>query len=157
MRRKDREIKDISEIINILNSCKTAHVAMVDKEMPYVVPLSYGYELENAQITLYFHSAKEGRKIAILKENNQVCFEISCEGEPLHAAIPCNSGYFYSSIIGNGQVEFVEDVKEKCRGLSLMFHQQTGRQVEFTEEQAKTVCVFKIISNDFSGKQKSKG
>lgn len=30
-----------------------------------MVPLSYGYKLEKGQITLYFHSAKEGRKLDI--------------------------------------------------------------------------------------------
>ena len=154
MRRKDREVTDCNEIKNILNQCKTAHVAMIDKGMPYVVPLSYGYELENEQLTLYFHSAKEGRKIDILKENNQVCFDISCEGEPLFAETPCNSGYYFSSIIGNGQVEFIENVEEKCKALRVMFYQQSGQEVLFTEEQAGTVCVFKIVSKDFTGKQK---
>lgn len=157
MRRKDREVHDINEIRNILDMCKTAHVAMVDNGMPYVVPLSYGYELENGRITLYFHCAKEGRKIDIMKANNRVCFEISCEGEPLHAAeTPCNSGYYYSSIIGNGRAEFIDDVEEKCKGLSIMFRRQTGKEVAFTAKQAESVCVFKIVSDDFSGKQKPK-
>lgn len=157
MRRKDREVRDIKEIINILEKCKTAHVAMIDNGMPYVVPLSYGYVLENGELTLYFHSAKEGRKIDILKENNKVCFDISCEGEPLHAETPCNSGYYYSSIIGNGQAEFIEDIEESCKALGEMFYCQTGRRVAFTEEQANSVCIFKIISHDFTGKQKTMG
>lgn len=154
MRRKDREVTDSKDIIGILEKCKTANVAMIDHGMPYVVPLSYGYELLDEQLVLYFHSATEGHKIDILRENNKVCFAISCEGEPLHADIPCNSGYYYSSIIGNGQVEFVDNMKEKSKALQKMFYHQTGRKVEFTEEQAKTVCIFKIISEDFSGKQK---
>ena len=42
LRRKDMEVTDIDEIKNILNACKTASVAMIDENMPYVVPLSYG-------------------------------------------------------------------------------------------------------------------
>ncbi len=156
MRRKDREIKDIEEMIKILDKCKTAHIAMVDKGMPYVVPLSYGYELKDGQLTLYFHSAKEGRKLDVLKENPNVCFEISCEGEAIHAEVPCNSGYYYSCIIGNGQAVFVEETAEKCEGLAVMFRRQTGRKVTFTKEQAETVCVFKVVSDDFCGKQKVK-
>ena len=156
MRRKDREIKDIEEMIKILDKCKTAHIAMVDKGMPYVVPLSYGYELKEGQLTLYFHSAKEGRKLDVLRENPNVCFEISCEGEAIHAEVPCNSGYYYSCIIGNGQAVFVEEASEKCGGLAVMFRRQTGRVVTFTKEQAETVCVFKVVSDDFCGKQKVK-
>ena len=156
MRRKDRKIKDIKEIVNILDKCKTAHLAMVDEGRPYVVPLSYGYVLDEGVLTLYFHSAKEGRKLDILRRNPDVCFEISCEGEALHAEVPCNSGYYYSSIIGDGQAVFVEDVAEKCKGLAVLFKQQTGRDVEFTQEQADMVCVFKVVSGEFSGKQKGK-
>ncbi|MBQ7782004.1 MAG: pyridoxamine 5'-phosphate oxidase family protein [Lachnospiraceae bacterium] len=156
MRRKDREITDMQEIAKILDACKTASIAMIDEGTPYVVPLSYGYELSDNQLVLYFHSAKEGRKIGVLKNNNQVCFTVFDEGEPLHAEIPCNSGYYYSSIIGNGTVEFIEQAEEKTYALGKMFAHQSGRKVVFTEEQAATVCVFKVISTDFTGKRKPK-
>jgi hypothetical protein len=49
---------------------------------------------------------------------------------------------------------FIEDTDEKCNALSVMFRHQTGRDVIFTSGQADSVCVFKIISNDFTGKKK---
>lgn len=156
MRRKDREVTDINKIKEILDSCKTASVAMIDKEIPYIVPLSYGYELKEDSLELYFHCAKEGRKLEVLKCNNKVCFTIFCEGEPLHVETPCNSGYYYSSIIGNGIVEFIEESAEKRYALQKIFEHQSGRNIEFTEQQAESVCVFKIISKDYTGKAKSK-
>lgn len=156
MRRKDREVTDIDEIKDILNLCKTCHVAMVEENIPYIVPLSYGYEIEGNTLTLYLHSAKEGRKIDILRKNNQVCYEMSDEGEPLHAETPCNSGYYFSSIIGFGEVIFIEDEEEKCKALTKMFAQQTGKEVIFNAQQAQAVCVYKIISTEFTGKRKSK-
>ncbi len=154
MRRKDRQITLISELKSILDDCKTCHVAMLDGQNPYVVPLSYAYSLENAVLTMYFHSAKEGRKIDILRNNNNVCFEISSEGRPLFTQTPCNSGYYYSSIIGFGKVFFIDDINEKCAALSLLFEHQSGRRVDFCAEQAKSVSVFKIVSTDFTGKRK---
>lgn len=155
MRRKDREVTDLAEIEEILKECKTCHLAMVDEGRPYVVPLSYGYQLqEDGTLELYFHSAKEGRKLDILRKNNQVCFEMSKEGEPVHADTPCNSGYYYSSVIGYGEVSFPEEVVEKCEALSYMFYQQTGRKVEFEEKQADSVCILKVVSRDFTGKRK---
>lgn len=156
MRRKDREINDINVITSILDMCKTASVAMIDNDVPYVIPLNYGYEIKDNILVLYFHCAKEGRKIDILKHNNRVCFTIFSEGEPLHSETPCNSGYYYSSIIGNGVVEFIENPVEKRYALSKMFAHQSGRNVEFTETQADTVCVFKIVAMDYTGKQKAK-
>ena len=98
--------------------------------------------------------ALEGKKLDILKSNGIVCFEMAHEGEPVHSETPCNSGYHYSSIIGFGQAVFIEDVDEKRKALSIMFSHQSGREVIFTDEQAQSVCVFKVVSNDFTGKKK---
>ena len=112
MRRKDREVSNMEDIREIIEKCKVCHLAMADKGMPYVVPLSFGYRIDGVELTLYFHSANEGRKIAILKESGGVCFEMADEGKLGLVEDPCNSGYFYESVIGFGQVEFVDDDDE---------------------------------------------
>lgn len=155
MRRKDREVTAIEEIIKIIEDCKTCHLAMVDDGMPYVIPLSFGYEITDEALTLYFHSAKEGRKLDILHKNNKVCFEMCIEGEPILAGkSPCNSGYYYASVHGFGHVEFVTDITEKCKALSLLMKHQAGISMTYQEEQSRTVCIFKVISKDYSGKRK---
>jgi len=154
MRRKDREVTDIRGIEEILLQCKVCHVAMVDDGCPYVVPLSYGYKiLDGNKLELYFHSALEGRKLDILKRNNKVCFEMAFKGEPVHPETPCNSGYYSASVIGFGEAVFITDADEKCQGISIMFKHQTGKDVAFSAEQAAMVCVFKIVSTDFTGKK----
>ena len=155
MRRKDREITDIDGIEEIFLQCKTCHVAMIDGDTPYIVPLSFGYKfLVDGVLELYFHSALEGRKLDVLNRNNKVCFEISSEGEPIHSVAPCNSGYYYASVIGFGEAVFIDDDKEKCEALSIMFKHQSGKDVAITAEQGESVCVFKIVSTDFTGKKK---
>ena len=150
-------MKDREGIERILLKCRTCHLAMADGGTPYVVPLSYGYRFaEGDVLELFFHSAREGKKIDMLRKNNRACFEISDEGEPIHAETPCDAGYYFASVIGNGEAVFIEDAREKCEGLSIMFKRQTGRDVAFTESQAETVCVFKIVSTDYTGKQKPK-
>ena len=156
MRRKDREVTDVNEIMDILAQCKTANIAMLDGDVPYIVPLSYGYDYKEGTLIFYFHSAKDGKKLELLKKNNNVSFSVFSEGEPLHAEIPCNSGYYYSSVLGKGTVEFVEEVDEKCHALGKMFEHQAGRIVEFTAAQAETVCVFRMVSKEFTGKRKPK-
>ena len=155
MRRKDREVTDIKGVEEILLLCKTCHVAMVDDGAPYVVPLSYGYKfLDDSVLELYFHSALEGKKLDILKHNSKVCFEMANEGEPIHSDTPCDSGSYYASVIGFGEAVFIEDADKKCEALSVMFKHQAGRDVKFTAEQAQSVCVFKIVSTDYTGKRK---
>jgi len=155
MRRNDREITDLRGIGEILTRCKTCHVAMLDGNSPYIVPLSYGYEfLDGGALVLYFHSAFEGRKIDALKRNNRVCFEVSYEGEPIHSDNPCNSDYYFASVIGFGEAAFIEDEVGKCEALSAIFKHQAGKDVLFDATQTKSVCVFKIVATDFTGKRK---
>ncbi len=156
MRRSDREVTSREDIISILDSCKTASVAMLDGDKPYVVPLSYGYEFIGGTLVLYFHCAREGHKLNLLASNDAVCFTIYSEGYPVHAETPCDSGYYYSSIIGSGRAEMVEDVDEKRHALTKMFERQAGRIVDFTAEQAGSVCVFRIVSQEYTGKRKAK-
>lgn len=155
MRRKDREVTDVAQLKEILGLCKTSHMAMVDEGKPYVVPLNFGYEEVGGTFTFYFHSAKEGHKLDILHKNPQVCFEMCNEGEPVYAKeTPCNSGYYFSSFIGNGEVVFVEDIQEKCLALTSIMKQQAGMDISFRPEQAAAVCIFKIVTKDYTGKQK---
>lgn len=155
MRRNDREVTDIDDIISIIDTCKTCHLAMADEGMPYVIPLNFGYEITDHTLTLFFHSALEGRKIDILHKNSAVCFEMCCEGKPVNAEkTPCNSGYYFTSVLGFGNVEFVTEVDEKCKALSLLLKQQANINVTFTEAQTKNVCIFKVMTKDFTGKRK---
>lgn len=156
MRRKDREVTDIRGIEGIIQKCKVCHLAMVDNGLPYVVPLNFGYEIHSDTLTLYFHSAKEGRKLDILKQNNSVCFEMVCEGELNHVENPCNSGYYFESVLGFGNVVFVDSTEEKCSALTLFTRQHTGQEFVFTDKQADSVCVYKIVTKDFVGKKKQK-
>ena len=58
------------------------------------------------------------------------------EGEPVQTEIPCNCGYYFSSIIGNGTAQFIEEPDEKRYALGKMFEHQTGKKAEFTRAQA---------------------
>ncbi len=155
MRRKDRAVTDMEAIGKIIKKCKVCHLAMVDKGSPYVVPLNFGYIIEGKALTLFFHSAGEGRKIDILKENGAVCFDMVYEGElDHHMDNPCGSGYFFESVMGSGNIEFVEDAGEKCKALTLLVKHQANQEVTFSAAQANGVCVYKVVSTDFTAKKR---
>lgn len=75
LRRKDREVTETNELIQIIDQCKVCRIGMQDNAGLYIVPMNFGYTYENNQLVLFFHSAKEGRKIQALKENSVVCFD----------------------------------------------------------------------------------
>ena len=155
MRRKDRAVTDHGQIKTILNTIKTCRLAMVDGGKPYVIPLSHGFTLDGGKLTVYFHSAKEGRKIDILKANNAVCFEMSIEGKPMFKGEnACEYAYYFSSVIGFGNAEFIDDFDGKNTALKLITKHQSGVETEFTEAQTDTICVIKIETTDFTAKAK---
>ena len=59
MRRKDREITDLSEIREILEEGKVLRLALSIYDRPYIVPLFYGFEEKDGNFVFYMHSAKE--------------------------------------------------------------------------------------------------
>lgn len=152
MRRKDREITEISKMLKVLDKCMVCRVAMQDNDGLYIVPLNFGYSFENNELVLYFHSAKEGRKISALMENNNVSFEMDCEHSLITAETACGYGYSFKSIIGNGKAEFIEEAEDKKKALSILMKHQTGQDFTFDEKMASTVAVFKITAHSFTGK-----
>lgn len=152
MRRKDREVTSITEKIEIINNCKVIRLAMKDKKGLYIVPLNFGYSYIDDKLTLYFHCAKEGRKLNAIKENSEVAFEMDCEHRLIESDIACSYGFSFKSIIGNGYASTVENIEEKKNALALLMKHQTGKDFIFDDKQANAVTVFKVDVNDFSAK-----
>lgn len=152
MRRKDREVTEPAELLKIIRQCKVCRLAMQDGQGLYILPLNFGYEWNDDGLTLYFHSAKEGRKIDILSQSPAVAFEMDCGHQLIADDIACRNGYAYKSIIGNGNACIVEDVDEKIKGLSLIMLHQTGKEWEMTAQAAGSVAVFKVTATGFTGK-----
>ena len=75
MRRKDREITDEAKIDEIISRCNCCRIGFNDSGEVYIVPLNFGYVKQDGRRTFYFHSAKDGRKIDLVKEGYEVGFE----------------------------------------------------------------------------------
>lgn len=130
MRRKDREVLDFDEIIGILDKCKVMHLAMISEGKPYSVPVNFGYMAFNEdgkkRVEVYFHGAKEGKKVSALKENPQVCFSavsFSQTESSDKSTEPCSWTCFYESVTGSGKAVFLENAAERAKAMdALMLH-----------------------------------
>ncbi|XCP83668.1 pyridoxamine 5'-phosphate oxidase family protein [Roseburia hominis] len=154
MRRKDREICDIQEILKIVDHCKVCRIGLCDEGKVYIVPVNFGYQFRNEKLVLYMHGAKAGYKYEVMEKNPQVGFEMDCEHELLEAEAACGYGYCFASIIGNGVAELVTDMEEKKEALALLMRQQTGKDFSFGEKEADSVTVWKVTSETFTAKQR---
>ena len=150
MRRKEKEITDQSEIDAIIRRSQVCRLGLVDEGLAYIVPLCFGY----ADNALFFHSATEGRKIEILRRNNQVCFEIDSQKEIVNTGIPCDWKNSYESVIGFGIASVVEDHDEKIFGLNVLVnHYAPGISYEFPGKNVKRTTVIKIEISEMTGKR----
>ena len=130
MRRKEKEIIDKSEIESIIRKSMVCRLGLADNGRPYVVPLCFGYD----NGALFFHSAKEGRKIEILKKNNQVCFEFDIAPEIKTGKTACAWGMKYQSVIGFGKTLFVEDPDERRKALDVIMRQYADGDFGYTKK-----------------------
>ena len=149
MIRKDREITSRDEIESIINKAFVCRLAMADENGPYIVPLSFGYR----EGSLYFHCAKEGRKLDILKKNKRVCFEIDTGQEIVESEKACKWGMKYKSVIGFGNALFIEDMESKKTALNIIMRHYSGRSFEFEEKEVKRVVIFKVEIESMTGKE----
>lgn len=154
MTRREREITDPDKINYILDTAKVVHVALDDDGQPYVIPMSYGYEIKDGDLKLYLHCAHQGYKLDLIRKNPRVSFSMECDIIPFSGKIVCQYGLSYKSICGKGTACIVDDVKEKEKSLSLLMKTQTGEDFSFDEKMSSIVTVIRIDVSDYSGKER---
>lgn len=152
MTRREREVTDTNKILEILDKAKVLHLGLVDGDEAYVVPMNYGYTYENDKLTLYLHGARRGRKLDLIRQNPKVFFEMDCDIVPFEGEVACKYGITYSSIMGRGLAEIVEDPEEKMKALSVLMKTQTGKDFEFNEKLVSVVAVIRIDVSEFTAK-----
>lgn len=149
MRRKSREITDRAEIDEIIRAGKLMRIAMVSGDMPFLVPVFYGFD----GTSLYFHSAKAGSKIEIIKRNNNICFEISIDHGIIEDAIACDFEAKHRTVIGVGKAVEVEDEAEKIKALDLIVAKFTDKKFEYPKNNLGLTAVFRIEIASVKGKK----
>ena len=156
MRRKDRQVLDWDKMLSILDSCDCFRLGLLDDDEVYIVPLNFGYRAQNGSLEIFFHCAREGRKLDLIRKNEKVSFEMDTAHFPVKGDAPCSYSFLYQSIIGTGRAFFVEDVEEKLYALDRILSHYGGSGASLTESQAKSVEVIKIEVADWSCKEHMK-
>ena len=152
MTKREHQITDRNEILDILNRSLIVHLGLVDGDEPYVVPMNYGYTMEDGKLTLYVHGATEGRKLDIWRKNPKVFVEMDCDVMPIEGKVACQYGTTYSSVMGSGTAVILEEPEEKMKGLSILMKTQTGKDFEFNERLVSIVSVIRIDVAEYTAK-----
>lgn len=154
MRRKDREITDFNEIINIIKKCDVCRIALNDKDFPYIVPLNFGLDIQGKEVYLYFHCAMEGKKLDLIAKDNRVTFEMDCDHNFIlyEERMSCTMGY--ESVIGHGVIETVPD-ENKYESLKILMRQYLAEDFKFNTDMMRVTTVLKMTVIDMVGKRRN--
>lgn len=154
MTRREKQVTDEASILHILDTAQVVHLGLAVDNEPYVVPMNYGYVMENGELTLYIHSSCKGKKWEMLRKNPNVFFEMECDLQPFAGDVACRYGMAYASLMGRGKAEFVEDVAEKQLALSAIMKAQTGKDFTFEPKMTTIVTIVKIKALEFTAKRR---
>lgn len=154
MRRKDREIKDFDKILQIMRQCDSCVLALNDDGFPYMVPLNFGMDIEDGQLYLYFHCAMQGKKLDLIRKDNRATFEMDCDHNFILYDERMSFTMGYSSVVGHGIIEFVEEEK-KYEALKILMRQYHAEDFQFNKDMIKVTTVLKMKVLDITGKRRN--
>ena len=153
MRRKEREVTHIGRIREIISACSCCRLGLNDDGRVYIVPLNFGWREKDGSLTLYFHGAKEGRKVDLIRATGYAAFEMDGECEIVGEDTACNYTALYRSIIGEGRIELLEDRDEKRAALDRIMLHNTGRDGwDYPDKMLDVTCVYRLKADNFSCK-----
>lgn len=148
MRRMSHKMSE-EETLELVKKSKYAVLSLVDVDgLPYGVPLDYIYQ----DHALYFHGAKEGRKIDGMKKNPRGCAVILGDT----SVVPDKFGRKYSSAIIEGSMEFIDEPETKRKVMTYVVEQNSPDFKEkgnvIIEKMLNQVLIYKMNIETMSGK-----
>ena len=176
MRRKDREIKDFEEILDILKRANTIRLGLNGDPYPYVVPVSFGFEALDgagdgggagetggtggtegtggACLALYIHGAAVGQKCDLIKRDAHVCVEADIfngylkQGEGENNTVTA----LFESVVAYGTAALATDAEAE-RGMALMLDHCGYPDFIFTKADLARTAIYKITITRITGKR----
>lgn len=155
VRRKKRQVTDLTLIKQFMNEMTVVRLALYGEDYPYLVPVNFGHTWDEETLVLYFHGAKEGKKMRLLAANPCVAVELDGHHQLIPGKEATSFSYGYQSLIGQGIAEVVTDLAEKRYGLDLLMA-QVAPEYDYppiSEKRLQHTAVVKIRVEDYSMKQ----
>jgi uncharacterized protein len=141
MRRKEKEVHSREVMEKLLETAQIIRIGLSDGGEPYIVPMLFGYRAGS----IFLHSAKEGRKIDIIRKGGLVCFEVEEAGDVTEKETPCKWTIDYVSVIGWGEAHIIDDPEEMRQGLdAIMSHYGARPPFEYSQPTLSKIVVIRI-------------
>ncbi|WP_282036099.1 pyridoxamine 5'-phosphate oxidase family protein [Saccharicrinis aurantiacus] len=129
-------------IEEIIKKCDVCFIGVVDGDMPYVLPMNFGYHNN----IIYLHSAPEGRIVDILEKNANICITFSTGHELAfqHPEVACSYRMKSQSVVAWGKVQFQEDFDKKVEALNILMKQYSDKKFKYSDPAIKNVKIWEV-------------
>lgn len=153
MRRSDREIPDRGDIDRIIRGCQVCHLGLARADEPYVVPLSFGYDGSS----LYFHTARRGRKIDLFAANPRACFQLERDVELVRDPdSACGWTFSFESVIGYGTISEITSPRAKEAALNHIMRHYSGREWSLSHGDLGQIRMWRLAVEEVTGKRSAR-
>lgn len=153
MRRKDREVLELNEIIAIIDECDIVRLGFLDESYPYIVPMNFSYEVMNGHINLYVHGAMEGRKYDLMLKHGKCAFEMDIPLKMECIPEAKDVTMRYKCVMGTADISFVYgDEKRRVMDEVIMARYEETRDFLYNKSVLPKTLIAKISVNSITAK-----
>ena len=150
--------KPMDAFERILRCCKVCRIGTADEKGMMIIPMNFGYEIDQDCARLYFHTGPDGRKLRAFRADPRVCFEMDEPGGPVvHGSgeKACDYSYVIHSAMGSGEIAFVEEPHQKQRALELITQHQSGKNLPVPVSSVAHVTVLCLTVSSVTTREKN--
>lgn len=153
MRKSNREITNFDEIIDIIKNTNTIRLGISDTPYPYVVPVSFGFDIKDDKLNFYFHGACAGKKVELINKNPNICVE----GDIFHRYLDTTRSVtcLYESFIAYGKCTKLTDDDAVYALKQILSHCNYANHY-FSTEVLPILNVYKIEIDSITAKHRTK-
>ena len=146
MRQRARQVTDRAIICEMLSQMDILHLGINDEPAPYVVPLNFGYTFED-DLVFYFHCAKDGYKLELLRRNPHVCITASSFISYAGGSVKGHM-HDYRSVIARGIAQEIDPEAEPeafRQALSVLLRHNHRDPADSASPVAKHLRMFRVV------------
>jgi nitroimidazol reductase NimA-like FMN-containing flavoprotein (pyridoxamine 5'-phosphate oxidase superfamily) len=149
MRNFTKEITDRAELAEILTRAEVLFLALHDTPAPYVIPLNFAY----ADGALWFHGAREGTKIDLIRRDPRVGFSAAADARLVSGPAACDFTSTGRSVVGRGTARIVVEPGGRRRGLDLLMRRYGMERPDYRPDSFERTCVVRVDVEELRGKR----
>ena len=149
MRKAKQEITDRAELEEILAKAEVLYLALHDEPAPYVIPLNFG----SADGALWFHCAREGTKLDLIRRDPRVGFSVVVDARVVAGAAACDFSATGRSVVGRGTARICDEPAERRRGLDALMRRYRMDRPGYRPDSLERTCVVRVDVEELRGKR----